>query len=101
MYATALIDTLIPAVEQVKICLLMNCILLFWCHFLKHCVKRYHKHFLKHLWEKIAQSFVEVGDLRIRVHLDEPHAKVLVNHKIESEKFISVFTLARVQSRST
>ena len=97
MNATTLIDSLIPTVEQVEIRLLVNRVLLFRRHLLEYSIQRDLKHVIEHFREKVTHPFVQIGHLWIRVDLDEPDSKVLVDHEIEAKEFEGVLPLARVE----
>ena len=101
MDASALVDTLVSAVEEIEISLLVDRVLLFRRHIFEDGVECDPEHVMEHLREQVAHPLVQVGHLWIRVDFDEPDAEVLVDHEVEPEKFVGVLPLARVERGPT
>jgi hypothetical protein len=99
VHATTLVYSFVSTVEQVKISLLMNSVLLIERHVFKHGVERNLEHIVEHLRKQVAHFLIQVGDLRISIDFNEPDAEVLIDHEIEAEEFERVLSFARVQSR--
>lgn len=75
----------------------MNRAFLLKGHVFKHWIESYLEHLADHFWEQSAHAFIQIGNLRVGVDLDEPDAEVFIDHKVEPEELKRVLSLARIK----
>ena len=92
-----LVDVAVPRVKQVKVGVLPGVLLALLADFLvKDDIERDMEDVLEEIGQDVLHFLVVQGERRVRVHLDEPDAEVLIDHEVESEQLVAVPTVGRV-----
>ena len=84
-------------VQNLKV---IRSLLLWHCSWLIHWVEHEFAHVIHHSWNQLFHVVVWHAEVWIRIDLNKPYTIILINQKVEAEKFICSFPIFGIQGFS-